>query len=183
MNYYNEEYLAHYGVKGMKWGVRRAQQLPTSDTRKRLDTAKADYKSARKAFNKSYNKAYNYSSRHMIGQFVNKKKSAEADRRWDDADKKSRELDSAVKEYKQAKKDRKTAIKNTYKDIQKNTSLREKITYNDATRMKAAKYMVDNNMSMKDATARANSDAKKNTAVILGAYGAVAAASLYKATR
>lgn len=182
-NYEYENYLAHYGVKGMKWGVRRAQQLPTSDTRKRFDSAKANLRSADKAYSKAFNKAYNYSNLHPIGPYVSKKMKAESDKRWNDVYDKAESFRSAKTQYKQAKKERKQQINNAYKDIQKNVSLGNKLMYNNATRKKAAKYMVDNNMSMKDANARANSDAKRNTAIILAAYGAVTAATLYKASR
>lgn len=46
---YNEEYLAHYGVKGMKWGVRRAigQKAKIAADLERRETAykkRGDYK-------------------------------------------------------------------------------------------------------------------------------------------
>lgn len=178
-DYYNEDYLMHYGVKGMKWGVRRATpQLATSSTRKRVDSTKADYKSAKKAYNKSFNKAYNYSQVHPFAAYGKGKKRAEVDRRWDDAIDKADAMNKAKSDYKQAKKERKQEIRDTYRDIDRKTSLGERFVYNDATRKKAAKYMVDNNMSMKDANERAKSDAKRNTAIILGAYGAVTVATL-----
>lgn len=177
--YTYEQELYHYGVKGMKWGHRKAQPLQVSDTRKRFDSAKADFKSARKDYNKAYNKAYNYSSRRPISQFVSKKISNEADKRWIDAHDKGAEFHEARQKYKQAKQERKQQIKDTYKKIDRNASFGERFVYNDATRKKAAKYVVDNNMSMKEANDRAKSDAKKNTAAILGVYGAVAVASLY----
>lgn len=177
---YSEDYLMHYGVKGMKWGVRRAtSQLATSDTRKRFDSAKADYKQAKKDYNKAWDSAQKYTNRHPIGQFVSKKKKAESDRRWNDAIDKAEVANKAQAKYKKAKAERKTAINSAHNELNKNASRIDKMIYNDATRKKAAKYMVDNNMSMKEANERAKSDAKRNTAVILGAYGAVAVASLY----
>lgn len=93
---YDDE-LMHYGVKGMRWGHRKA---PTS-----VSNAKAAYKSAKKAYSKSYNSAYGYSSRHAIGQYVNKKKKAEANKRWDDAFNKAAALRDAKANYKKTKAD------------------------------------------------------------------------------
>lgn len=56
----------------------------------------------------------------------------------------------------------------------------EKLTYNNATRKKAAKYVVDNGMTVEQAKSRANKDAIRNTGAILAVYGTVAVASLYK---
>ena len=86
---------------------------------------------------------------------------------------------AARKQYKQAKQERKQQIKDTYKKIDRNASFGERFVYNDATRKKAAKYVVDNNMSMKEANDRAKSDAKRNTALLLGAYGVVTIGTLY----
>ena len=66
MVYYNEDYFMHYGVKGMKWGVRRYQNFDGSYTRagikryndsmekyeksdKRYKDAKLKYKTAKKS--------------------------------------------------------------------------------------------------------------------------------------
>ena len=109
MNYYviretnlNDE-LYHYGVPGMKWGVRKAR--PISPTQKVYNSAKADYKSAKKDYNKAYRKAYGYSSRHAISQFVSKKASKESDNRWYDAADKAKKLNTAKAKYKKAKLD------------------------------------------------------------------------------
>lgn len=111
--YYNyETELYHYGVKGMKWGVRRAQNTAVGEK-------KAAYKQAKKDYNKAYNKAYNYSALHPIGQFTNKKKSAEADRRWEDAIDKAKKLDVAKKQYKQAKQDNKKQINKGLKTVER----------------------------------------------------------------
>lgn len=173
--------LYHYGVKGMRWGHRKAQpQSNTSAIRGKYDSAKADYKQAKKDYNKAYNKAYNYSSRHPIGQFVNKKKAAEADRRWDAAFDKANSAEKARLNYKQAKTERKQAINTAYRDMQKKTSIGDKLVYNDATRRKAAKYMVDNNMTMAEANEKAKSDARRNTIAYVGAFAAITVASLYR---
>lgn len=174
------DYLMHYGVKGMKWGVIRAKQtLPTSDIRRKVDSTKAAYKQAKKDYNKSYKKAYNYSSLHAVSQFVGKKAKAESTRRWADVYDKTNARSNAKSAYKQAKKDRKDAINKAHRDVNKNTKFGEKLVYNDKTRQLAAKYMVDNNMTMKDATSKANSVAKRNTAIFVGAYAAVTVAQLY----
>ena len=56
---YNDE-LYHFGVKGMRWGHRKAAQK--SDLRNRYDKAKVEKRNAKKAYNKSFNEAYNRSS-------------------------------------------------------------------------------------------------------------------------
>ena len=153
-----DDYLEHFGVKGMKWGVRNA---------------KSEYKKARKAYNKSFNKAYNYSGNHPISQFVTKKGKAKSENAWNQASSDADRYNSAKSAYKNAKRERRNAIKDTYKDINKNTSFYEKIMFNDATRKKAAKYVVDNDMSVSEATAKAKGDAVRNTAILLAACGSI----------
>ena len=88
------------------------------------------------------------------------------------------EYKKAKKQYNAAKKERKNAIKETTKSLNKSASFGEKITYNNATRRKAAKYIVDNNMSIEQAKAKAEGDAWRNRAIMLGTYGSVALATL-----
>lgn len=126
-----DEYLEHFGVKGMKWGVRKQKVL----------NAKSEYKKARKA---------------GLGKD---------------------QLNSAKNAYKNAKRERKNAIKDTYKGINKNTSFSEKLMFNNATRRKAAQYVVDNDMSVDEAIKKSNSEAIRNTAMFIAAYGAVSVAS------
>ena len=120
-NYNNELY--HFGVKGMKWGVRRASSNPAvSASRARMKSAKANYKAARKAANKSFNSAYNYTNKHSIGVLVKKSKhhseanKTEANKRWADSYDKMNKENAAKSKYKQAKKDykaEKKAARNT----------------------------------------------------------------------
>lgn len=89
-------------------------------------------------------------------------------------------LRSAKSAYKQAKTERNQKIKDTYKSLNKNASLGEKLTYSSGTRKVAAKYIVDNNMSVAEATKKAKGDAWRNTAAFVAVYGGVTVASLYK---
>ena len=50
--------------------------------------------------------------------------------------------------------------------------------FNNATRKKAAKYVVNNNMSMSEAKKKANKAAVRNTALMMAAYGAVTVGSI-----
>ncbi len=44
--------------------------------------------------------------------------------------------------------------------------------YNNATQKKAAKYVVDHDMSVTEATKKAKSDALRNSMALIAAYGA-----------
>lgn len=167
---YSDE-LYHYGVKGMRWGHRKASTLGTSDLYNRYQSAK----SAKKAANKAYSKAFNKANNRAISAWSPIKKHRQAnDERWADAVTKAKRANAADSAYKKVKNERKSAIKSTYQKLNKQASFKDKLIYNNATRKKAAKYVVDNGMSMADATKKANAVARRNTAAILGAYGAVA---------
>lgn len=187
--------LYHHGIKGQKWGVRRFQTKDGSWTpagRKRysegsvgaakenMKTKKAAMKTANKEYSKSFDKAYN----RAIGAYSPIKKHRENNaKRWEDAANKAETYREARKEYKQAKKDykqlRKYELDKAYKEVDKQTTKGEKLFYNEATRQKAAKYVVDKNMSVEDAKKKANNVALRNTAVILGVYGALTVKTLY----
>lgn len=169
----NEE-LMHYGVKGMRWGHRKA--LPESDVARNVRTAKQRYRDANRTYSKSFDKAYNKS----IAAYSPLKKHRQAnDARWDDAFKKGQKAEAAKAAYKEAKRTRKNAIKSTHNKLERAASLGERLTYNSATRKKAAKYIVDNNMSVAEATKKAKKEALRNTAIaIVGAAGAITLSSL-----
>lgn len=88
----HSDILAHYGVKGMKWGVRKKRRsIPKNvrEARANLDAAKANKKAARKAWNKAYRKgtsirgAYGRNSDANAREMVRTAKaSAKADRAY-----------------------------------------------------------------------------------------------------
>ena len=106
--YQYPDYLMHYGVPGMKWGVRKQRTYDTSTAYGRMKTAKQQYKSDKKAYSKSFYNAYNHNHPYSLSK---KKRQASADR-WNDAIDKARSLDSSKKAYKSAKKE--------YKDYKRN---------------------------------------------------------------
>ena len=91
--------LQHYGVKGMKWGVRKARE-----EYRKLDVAKGKYKHAKKAYDRSWDYYYKNSGKAFS---LNRAKRAQNDARWKDADRDAKRLAKA----KQAYKDQKAAVR------------------------------------------------------------------------
>ena len=92
----NNTELRHYGVKGMKWGHRKA--VPTAAD---VKAKKAAYKTARKEYSRAYDKAYN---RSIAGLSPFKKHRQANDARWENAIDKADALNKAHAEYKAVKK-------------------------------------------------------------------------------
>ena len=149
--YREKDYLAHYGVLGMKWGHRKKQPLPVSDTRRNYDRTKSAYKKAKKQYSNTIDAATK----------IAKKKS----------------------QYEEAKAVRNVKYQKNYQKVTANSTIGEKLTYNNATRRKAAKYMTDNNMRMDQAKSKASAEARRNTGIMLGIYGGLTVASLIAQSR
>lgn len=87
--------LQHYGVKGMKWGVRRARKEYAD-----LDRAKGIYRNAKK----SYNRSFNYATSQAKGFNMSRAKRAEKDAAWNDVKSHKERLDKTKDQYKAQKK-------------------------------------------------------------------------------
>ena len=188
--WYDSNELYHYGVPGMKWGVRK-KQYEERDISSNYKKAKAAYKTAKKDYNEAFNKYYNKSYQ---AYSLSKKKRAANDERFADAINKGIALDKAKESYKSAKETRQQAIKSaketrqqaiktTSKDLRKQASFAEKLVYNGATYKKAAKYVVDNNMTVADATKKAKNDAWRNSVAFVAGLAAVSIGAEYLKNR
>ena len=188
----NNTYLAHYGVLGMKWGVRNYQNkdgsLTSAGKRKYSDkysnmkSAKAAKKEANREYSKSFNRARNYSAAHIITQFKKGRKAYnESDKRWDDAINKAEKANKASKDYRKAKYEYKQQLSENKNLVNSKATKGDRLIYNQATRNKAAKLMTKyENVSYDEAITQAKGEAKRNTAIIVAAYGAQTAYNLYK---
>lgn len=104
----NSNELYHYGVKGMRWGHRKASYQNTavrtgnSAQRQKYLDAKASKKAANKAYTKAFNKAYN---RNFAMLSPIKKHRDANNERWNDAAEKGKKSYEADQAYKKAKKE------------------------------------------------------------------------------
>lgn len=172
--------LYHHGVKGMKWGVRR-KNSQKSDLRRRLDSAKSDSKTASKTFSKSYGEAYGKRI-DAVSPFKNRRAANKA--RWQKAESDYAKKKEARSTYKKLKEERKSKLKETYKKLDQNTSKKEKLWYDNTVRYKASKYVVDNNMTVKEANQRAKKEYNRNAVLsYVAVFSAVAVSSVYKANK
>lgn len=179
-------YLAHHGVKGQKWGIRRYQDKngsttklgrhryysEKSDIKKRVETTKAAKKEAAKEYKQSSRKASSYFRRHPNSQYnKNSKHYDEMNKRFADAESKSDKLNAAKQAYKEAKRERTAKTREAYAEINTNkTTLGDRLLYNDATRRRAAQIMTDyKDVSYTQAMESAKKEAWRNTAIFLGA--------------
>lgn len=87
--------MMHYGVKGMKWGVRRARKEYA-----KLDTLKGEYKHAKKAYDRSFKYAYGQSKKAFSPSRVARAQNAA---RWRDSDRDAQRVKDIKKEYKDQK--------------------------------------------------------------------------------
>lgn len=193
--------LMHYGVKGMRWGHRKSRaelekQAGTFRASNGMKVAPAKNAFVRTMRNVAAKRGVNEATRALY-RASNKKKYADTlTNRLDTAKGEQRMLkeSQALREYNAHIKDlkrgtgnkhlnkavRNNKIDDAYEKVQTASTRKDRLIYNDATRKKAAKYVVDNNMSVADATKKAKGDAWRNTAAFLAVYGVATGAALYK---
>lgn len=188
MNNDYRDYLQHHGVKGMKWGVRKKYEK--SAIRREYDNKKYNMRSKRtKSTNAlldsilATNAANEYQEQYPLHSYFGKQagvrgrtylklrdEERKAKDRYDNANLNYRK---AQKGFKSAAKKRRNEIRKTNKRIRSSSKLR----ISTPITKKAAKYVVDNNMSIHDAKKRAiRNSAVQSTAIILAGVGGMAAA-------
>lgn len=186
--------LTHHGIKGQKWGVRRFQNedgtltvrgqmryAGKSNIRKEYDSAKANYRKTKIIYDDDFNDAFNYSSWHGINQFIKgTKTNIKSDKRWDRAFESEEKFKTAKEQYKQAKKKRKDALDDNYREVLKNTSTLENLLYNNAYKKRVAKLLTDRDMSIDAAKRRAKQETIVNTAVVASIISAIGVYQIYK---
>lgn len=190
--YQHTDELYHWGVKGMKWGRRRAvheSALSKSSIRTKYDKARSGQQNAKDAKRKrdaaiqdNYFKTMeNIEKNYKRGQSLSSKdykREEAADSRAQKAWKKSEkqyQIDKAKAkaDFKQIKKERKLEIEKTHDKINKQTKLGEKILFNNATRKRAAQLVTDYNMPISRAKKAANKEAVRNTIIAVTAIAAL----------
>ena len=136
--------LKHYGVLGMRWGIRKYQD------------DNGNYTAEGK---KRYIEDETAGLRKTKSSFEEKGRTRKANRI-------SRKIEKLTK-----KLSRKFDFEKNLSEIEKETTLDEKMIFSESTRRAAAKYVTDNNMTISDARKRAKREAIINTAIILSAMG------------
>lgn len=171
----------HYGKLGMHWGKRtggsstspqrvRTKDLQKSATRQAFDNAKTKKKDAYD----DYADAYDNYARNPLNAFTKR-----GDQKFNTMNQKLKKSNRADADFKAIKTDRKLKIKSKTRELNAATTTKEKMIYNSANRKRAAKYIVDNDMPVSEATKRAKGDARRNTAILVAAYAPILVASLY----
>ena len=177
--------LCHYGVKGMKWGHRKARETTTYDSiqkkKQAMDDAAANVAAAKvrkKAAQIEWNKSYNELQSPLKnwgpgGNAVRStaEKNANASARAD------KNYKNAKKEYKSAKKDYKREMRKeneAYANSSEKMKKVDKYVFNDATKIEINK-MLNTHEGMTVSQARKSTYIKAglNTAAfLLASYGA-----------
>jgi hypothetical protein len=191
--FYSSDELYHYGVKGMRWGHRKSRAelekqagtFRASNGMKVAPSKNAYVRTMRKVVaNRGVEKLSTASYRNLnkknADTLTNRENAVKGERQIRKEAQALREYNAHIKDLKKGtgskhldKAVRKNKIDDAYEKVQTASTRMDRFIYNDATRKKAAKYVVDNNMSVADASKKAKGDYWKKTAAYVAAYGAV----------
>lgn len=193
--------LYHYGVKGMRWGHRKSRAelereagtFRASNGMKVAPSKNAYVRTMRRlAANRGVENLSRSTYRTMIKRntadtLTNRADAVKGEQRIRKEAQALREYNAHIKDLKKgtgnkhlSKEVRKNKIDDAYEKVQSASTRIDRLIYSEGTRKKAAKYVVDKNMSVSEATKKAKGDALRNTAAFLAAYGVAAGVAMYK---
>lgn len=199
--FYSTNELYHYGVKGMRWGHRKSRAelereagtFRASNGMKVAPSKNAYVRTMRKvAANRSVENLSRATYRNMIKRntadtLTNQADAVKGEQRIRKEAQALREYNAHIKDLKKGtgnkhlnKAVRNNKIDDAYEKVQTASTRMDRLIYSEGTRRKAAKYVVDKNMSVTEATKKAKGDAWRNTAAFLALYGVAAGVEMYK---
>ena len=169
--YNNTNELYHFGIPGMKWGHRTMTRSQTN--RANFKSAKKDYKIKNDQLMKKYGKL---EDKMTYGKNSNNSKNNQISKQLSSIEKQMNSNTSAFKNAKNEYKTEKRAIRGDINDAAQRqrhaSSFGERLLYNDATRRRAGKLMVEKKMNEMDAVSKAKKEAWRNTGIAaLGLMG------------
>lgn len=153
--------LMHFGVKGMKWGKRKIPSFPAGQNIRSMRVGK------QKDYSPDNNLKVGATRTVDVGNGL----------RMVVKDKKPSATMVKIKKKLADRKERKDKIKSTFKEIEKNTSTMDQIIFSSGVRKKAAKYVVDNNMTVKDAVKLSKKEASIKAVTMVAVNQAVSDAN------
>lgn len=196
--------LYHYGVPGMKWGKRKSRAelekeagMFRASNGMKVAPAKNAYVrtmrglAANRGMETLSRATYrSYAKRNHANTLTNQANTVKGEQRIRKEAQALREYNAHIKDLRKGtgnkylnKAVRKNKIDDAYEKVQTASTRMDRLIYSDKTRKKAAKYVVDNNMSVADATKRAKGNALKKAAAFAAGYGALTVGSVIAANR